>query len=114
MEQEEKDPILPIVDDTTIEDGRMIAIISYITVVGLVIAIVLNNDKKNPFAFMHIRQSLGIWLIGLIIGLIAIIPFLGWLLFVVGSVLLFIMWIVGIINAVNSKMKPVPVFRGLV
>lgn len=32
-----------------IEEGKTIAIISYITVIGLIIALILNNDKKNLF-----------------------------------------------------------------
>lgn len=37
-----------------IEEGKTIAIISYITVIGLIIALILNNDKKNLFAAYHI------------------------------------------------------------
>lgn len=110
MEFPENDPILPIVDQKTIDEGKTIAIIAYITVIGLIIAIVLNNDKKNAFAAFHIRQALGVGLASLVIGVLNIIPYIGWLAFAVGSILLFVMWIVGLINALNGKMKPVPVF----
>ncbi|WP_118196859.1 DUF4870 domain-containing protein [Albibacterium indicum] len=110
MEFPENDPILPIVDQKTIDEGKTIAIIAYITVIGLIIAIVLNNDKKNAFAAFHIRQALGVGLASLVIGVLNIIPYIGWLAFAVGSILLFVMWIVGLINALSGKMKPVPVF----
>lgn len=110
MEFPENDPILPIVDQKTIDEGKTIAIIAYITVIGLIIAIVLNNDKKNAFAAFHIRQALGVGLASLVIGVLNIIPYIGRLAFAVGSILLFVMWIVGLINALNGKMKPVPVF----
>ncbi len=42
------------------EDAKKIAIIAYITIIGLIIAYVMNNDKKLPFASYHIRQSLGL------------------------------------------------------
>lgn len=121
MEFPENDPILPIVDQKTIDEGKTIAIIAYITVIGLIIAIILNNDKKNAFAAFHIRQALGVGLASLVIGVLNIIPYIGWLAFAVGSILLFVMWIVGLINALNGKMKPVPVlgkqfeewFRGI-
>ncbi|MEL0456802.1 hypothetical protein WJN01_11215 [Flavobacteriaceae bacterium SZ-1-7] len=47
-----------------IERGRNNAIISYITIIGVIIAYFLNNDEKNKSAFasFHIRQSLGLWL----------------------------------------------------
>ena len=110
MEFPENDPILPIVDEKTINEGKTTAIIAYITVIGLIIAIILNNDKKNAFAAFHIRQALGVGLASLVIGVLNIIPYIGWLAFAVGSILLFVMWIVGLINALSGKMKPVPVF----
>lgn len=113
MDQEEKKPFIQVVDEATIEDGRVIAILAYITVVGFIIAIVLNNDKKNPFAFFHIRQSLGIWLLGLVIGVVAVIPFLGWIVALVGWVLIVVLWVIGLINAIGGKMKPVPIFGNL-
>lgn len=109
MEFPENDPILPIADEKTIAEGKTTAIIAYITVIGLIIAIILNNDKKNLFAAFHIRQALGVGLFSLVIGVLNIIPYIGWLAFAVGSILLFVMWIVGLINALNGKMKPVPV-----
>lgn len=105
----ENDPTLPVVDEKTINDGKTIALIAYITVVGLIIAIILNNDKKNVFAAFHIRQALGIGLASMVIGVLNIVPYLGWLAFMVGAILLFIMWIMGFINALNGKMKPVPI-----
>ena len=121
MEFPENDAILPIVDEKTIKEGKTTAIIAYITVIGLIIAIILNNDKKNAFAAFHIRQALGVGLASLVIGVLNVIPYIGWLAFAVGSILLFVMWIVGLINALNGKMKPVPVlgkqfeewFRGI-
>ena len=37
--------------------GKNIAIISYLTVIGLVIAFVMNNEKKEPFARFHISST---------------------------------------------------------
>jgi hypothetical protein len=36
-----------------------------------------------------------------------IIPFLGWLVFLVGWVFVVIMWVTGLLNAINGKEKPV-------
>jgi len=99
----------PFGEESVVTKGKTIAIIAYITIIGLLIAIILNNEKKNSFATFHIRQGLGIGLSQLVIGMIAIIPFLGWLIFIVGSLLLLIMWITGLFNALNGKEKPVPI-----
>jgi uncharacterized membrane protein len=92
------------------EDGKIIAIVSYLTIIGLIIAFIMNSDKKNSFASYHIRQSLGLMISYLVLWvLIARIPYLGWILSTLGSIFLFVLWIVGLINAINTKKKPVPV-----
>lgn len=85
-----------------------IATIAYITVVGLIIAFVMNKEKKDEFANYHIRQSLGLALTGLALGIISLIPFLGWIIYIVGILVLLYMWILGLMNAINKKEQPVP------
>lgn len=67
-----------------VNDGKTIATIAYITIIGLIIAFVMNNDKKNTFAGYHIKQSLGLGLTGLALGVIGIIPILGWIINILG------------------------------
>lgn len=92
-----------------VKEGKNIAIISYVTVVGLIIAFVMNNDKKSKFAAYHISQSLGLALTAIAIGIVGIIPILGWIINIVGIFVLLYMWIVGLINAINEKQKPLPI-----
>lgn len=95
--------------EAIIKDGKMIAIISYITIIGLIIAFIMNNDKKNAFASYHIKQSLGLALTGLILGIIGMVPLLGWLIDFFGLFVLLYMWIMGLVNAMNENEKPVPI-----
>ena len=44
-----------------INKGKNIAIISYLTLIGTIIAILMNNEDKSEFARFHIRQALGIF-----------------------------------------------------
>lgn len=97
----------------TVEEGKTIAIIAYITLIGLIIAIVMNNDKKNDFARYHIRQSLGImllyiavWILFIIISMIVYIPLLSTIVYLGLLVLL----ILGILAAAQGEKKPIPVF----
>ncbi len=94
---------------TTNTEGKNTAIIAYITIIGLIIAFVMNNDKKNTFASYHIRQSLGLALTAVALSVIGIIPILGWLISFFGFFFVLVLWIVGLINAINSKEKPLPV-----
>jgi len=95
----------------TVEEGKTIAIISYITLIGLIIAFIMNNDKKNSFASYHIRQSIGI--IGIyillaifftVLSFIVYIPFLSTILYLG----VFVLLILGLLSAVQGETKPVP------
>jgi len=90
-------------------DGKNIAIISYITLIGFVVAFVMNNEKKNAFASYHIKQSLGLGLTGMCLWVIGIIPILGWIISILGTFFIIFLWIMGLINAISEKEKPVPV-----
>jgi len=90
------------------EEAKRIAVISYITIVGMVIAFLMNNEKKLGFASYHIRQSLGLCATGIALGVIGIIPILGWIINIVGIFVLLYMWVMAMINAVNGKEKPAP------
>ncbi len=105
---EEINPQIPS-ETSTVEEGKTIAIIAYITIIGLIIAFIMNNDKKNSFAAFHIRQALGIGLFGLALGIVSYIPFIGWLISMLGSILILVLWIMGLISAINGERKPVPV-----
>lgn len=89
-------------------EGKTIAIIAYLTIIGLIIAFVMNNEKQNPFAKYHIKQSLGLALTGLALGIIGLIPILGWIINILGFIALMILWIMALINAINGEEKPVP------
>lgn len=107
MENESKTEVTNT--ETTNSEGKNIAIIAYITIIGLIAAFVMNNEKKNAFASYHIRQSLGLALTALALSMIGIIPILGWLISFFGFFFILVLWIISLLNAVNSKEKPVPV-----
>lgn len=98
-----------LTNKTSETQDKTIAIISYLTLIGLIIAFIMNNDKKELFASFHIRQSLGLTLTSLALSLINIIPILGWIVSIVGFFVLLYMWIVGLLNAINGKYKTVPI-----
>ncbi len=94
-------------ENLTIKEGKTIAIISYITIIGIVVAFVMNNDKKNPFAAFHIRQSIGIYLLFFLINLLTRYGSMGW----VDNILYFIVLaflIIGIVGAIQEEEKKIP------
>lgn len=92
----------------TIDEGRQTAIISYITIIGLVIAISMNSDTKNEFARFHIRQALGLsilfYTISFFIGY-----FDSWM--ISGSFYVFfaVLWVFGLTNAIQNEYTPIPI-----
>ena len=96
-------------------DAKTIAWVSYLTFIGWIIAFVSHNNSviKSPLATVHLRQSFGIvifaWILLWVIGVIFGGGFLGfysfyWFL----RVFLFILWLAGIISAVQGEAKPIP------
>lgn len=97
-------------DQQTKEEGKTIAIIGYITIIGLLIAFLMNNDKKNEFAKFHIGQAVRVAILGIAnMVLSQILPFsMGIVTTLVGFGVLALA-IMGIINAVNLSEKPLPI-----
>jgi uncharacterized membrane protein len=83
-------------------DAKVVAIISYITLVGWIVAIVLHNNNRSELGAYHLRQSLGLMLT---MAVLWFIPVIGWLL----NIVLFIFMIIGLIYASQEEQKPVPV-----
>jgi len=91
----------------SVQDGKTIAIISYITIIGTIIAFVMNQNKQNTFASFHIRQALGIFLTGVLVNFIQrFIHFDGvsWIL----GIGVLVLWVIGLIGAIQGEEKRVP------
>ena len=81
-------------------------IVAYLTWIGLIIAFVAGDREGSKF---HLNQALVIVLAGIIIGIVGVIPLIGWIVSLVGGILCFVCWLLGLIGAVQGKEKPVPV-----
>lgn len=90
-----------------IDEGKTTAIISYLTIIGTIIAFFLNNDKKNDFASFHIRQALGLWLTFFILGYV-VGAFDSWLITFGFWMFFGVLFIYGFINALIGKKQTVP------
>lgn len=89
-----------------INDGKTMAIVSHITFVGLIIAIIMNGDKKNRFTAFYNRQMLGLIII-LFIAQITdkyINGTLGYVLWLISA----ISWLYSFICILQSKVKALP------
>jgi len=105
----------PFINSTT-DNGKTVAIISYLTLIGWVIAYVMYGSNKQPLSAYHIRQSLGLIITGVVFYILQFmllfIPFIGWLISFIMipiGLFLFVLWIIGLIAAINGEEKQVHV-----
>lgn len=100
-------------------DKKTISIISYITIIGWVIAYLQYNklENKDSLIRFHLKQSLGIGILGILLPIVLTI--VGMVLPTLASILslanlaVLVLWILGIINANNEQEIPVPVVGSL-
>ncbi|PWB25778.1 hypothetical protein [Flavobacterium sp. HTF] len=96
----------------TIEEGKSIAITSYILIVGVLIAMSMNSENKNSFASFHIRQALGLSLTFISFGALTsnfdsfFITFPMW-------ICVSILWTYAIFTAIQGQMRPIPLVGNL-
>ncbi|TNE98052.1 MAG: hypothetical protein EP322_05665 [Bacteroidetes bacterium] len=101
-----------------------VGVVAYITLIGFIIAIVLNGSKEGEekkFGAFHLRQALGliIFAVGIYVMMLLLTTILisiSWALLAIVSFISMIVWlgllaliIMGIINAANKTYKEVPV-----
>jgi uncharacterized membrane protein len=113
----------PAAPASTKEDST-VALLAYLTPlffgVGIVIAIIMHNSKKTALGAYHLRQSLGLLLSCIVLQIagmmvsfvLMMIPFIQLivpLLWVGLGVGITILWIMGLIAAINGQQKPLPV-----
>ena len=72
----------------------------------MIIAFVAGDKEGAKF---HLNQALVIWLAGIILGIVAVIPILGGIVGLVGSIFLFVCWIMGLVYAIQEQEKEVPI-----
>ncbi|MFD2909154.1 DUF4870 domain-containing protein [Flavobacterium ardleyense] len=96
-------------------DNKTLSIVSYITVIGWLISYFSSKDNlsKSSLVIYHQKQSLGLAVVGIAYGLISrilimFVPAIG-IIFSLVSLLLFVLMIIGIVNAANEVQKPLPI-----
>ena len=114
----------PATPAPTTED-KTVAILSYLTLIGFIVAIVLHSNKKTRLGAFHLRQVLGFFLTAIacwicvaimIFILTVVLSFMkSFVLFLIPlihlavGVSVFVLWLLGFIAALNGQMKPMPV-----
>ena len=88
--------------------------LAYITFIPAVLFLILEPYNKRPFVKFHALQCLGLYVCWFIVGAVAIIPILGWVVAFVGCITLFVFWLLSIIKAYQGVKYKVPVIGNFV
>ncbi len=94
-----------------IEKGKTTAVISYILLIGVLIALTMNAEDKNKYASFHIRQALGLTVSFVAFGLLISNIDSPQVMQIVLSFWIFfaILFSYGIITAIKGQTTPIPV-----
>src|SRR5690606_2376443 len=87
-------------DATNPDAGKNVAIIAHITLIGWIVALLMNNQNRTEIGSFYVRQVLGIGLLGLVVSWIPVINLIAWIFVVV-------LWIMSLISAINGTQKPI-------
>ena len=92
----------PVAGPEDVEKAKSTAWLSYLGILWLVPLLTLQD---NEFAKFHVKQGIVLTIYGFAIGIVGGgIPFLGWFIIApVGSVIILVLAIMGIVNALNGK-----------
>ncbi|PYF70062.1 DUF4870 domain-containing protein [Pedobacter nutrimenti] len=93
-------------------NNKTLSIVSYVTLIGWLIAYFSGKEKADDLLKYHLKQALGLAIVSIIFSvalqvIASVVPALSFL-GVFGLVIL-VFWILGMINAANGALKPVPI-----
>ena len=89
-------------------DPKTAGIICYITWIGFLIAL-LAGDKNHPFLKHHLNNALIILIGSFALGVVAIIPILGWIAAPICLIILFVVRIILFFQVCKGQAKDAPI-----
>jgi uncharacterized membrane protein len=96
--------IQPKTNDT--EDNKLLAAIGYL---GILCLIPLLAKRDSAFCQFHGKQGLVIFIVWIVLSFVNILPFIGQMIWMLGSLALVVLVIMGMIHALNGEEWELPV-----
>lgn len=104
---------------TTTDNGKTAAIVSYLSIIGWLIAyFAMHKDNKTELGSYQLRQTLLLniaaivigWGVGFVLGILIVSTGIFALIYIsyVLQLGILIIWIIGLIGAINGQKKPMP------
>ncbi len=99
-------------DPKDIADNKLFAILPYFfsCIAGIIVGIYVKDSEYVKF---HIKNSIRLDLSGLLLLVVAIIPFIGWIVAIIGAIVLVVIDIICIVWAFQGKAKEIPIISSI-
>ena len=106
-EKETKEEVKEAPKASVKEENVAMAIIAYF----IFFVPLLTDAKDDPFVKFHVKQSIVILITSVIVWVLGMfIPIIGWFLIApIGGLIVFVLWVIGVMNASQKKKTPVPI-----
>lgn len=95
----------PASGDAVVEEGKALAWLSYI---GILFLVPLLAKKENAFCMHHAKQGLVYFIIEFCLAILLVIPFLGWIIYLLGMLFMLVMIIIGIVQTLQGNYWEAP------
>lgn len=94
----------PVFEAQDVEENKILAMLGYLTM-GILPMV---GCRNSAFAMHHVNQALWLFIGELLCCLVMIIPVLGWIIGCVGTMVLLIFTIMGIVRALKGSGEYLP------
>ncbi len=78
----------------------------FLGIIGFLI--IFLAKKEDKYAMYYAKQSLVLFIVAVAAFIIGMIPLLGWVIAPILTLIVFILWIIGLVYSVSGQMKPIP------
>lgn len=88
-------------------DDKTKSIVAHITLIGWIIALVMNQSDKGANTSFYLRQNLGLWIIaiaGSVVGMLTLS-----IISTIVSIAILVLWVISLLGALSGEQKPSPV-----
>ncbi len=96
------------------DTSKLLAAFGYIVGLVALIAILIDPYKDEKFVKFHAVQALALWVVGIVISFVSVIPIIGWIIAFVGGIAVFIFAIMAAIKAFQGEYYEMPVVYNFV
>lgn len=95
-----------------VDNVKAVAAVAYL---GFLFFVPLLTNPESDFARFHANQGLLLLITAVVVNILGpVLPVIGWfIIWPLGSIFVLVLFIMGLINALNGEKKPLPLIGGI-